>query len=265
MKPSHAVRSGITAVAILLLSVISVVPRAMAQFDKSPAVKNIVLIHGAWADGSCWSKVIPILQAKGFHVVAVQLSLTSLADDVATTERALADQDGPVILVGHSYGGAVISEAGNDPKVAGLVYVAAFAPGDGESVSTILTPYPPAPVNTELSQDAAGFLRISVKGMFEDFGQDLSIPEKALLAPTQGPTASAALATNITTAAWKVKPTWFVIAANDRAIPPDLERAEAVLMHATSITLPSSHLAMLSHPREVAQLIDDAATDPRHR
>jgi len=229
------------------------------QTNTPPGVKNIILIHGAWADGSSWSKVIPLLQAKGLHVVAAQIHLASLADDVATAKRAIALQDGPVVLVGHSYGGAVITEAGNDPKVVGLVYVAAFAPGDGESVTSLGKPYPPAPLGGELRPDAQGFLWITPKGFAEDFAQDLSNSEKQILWATQGPAAAAIFDATITTAAWKTKPSWFVIAGNDRAIPPELEKAEAARMKATSITLPSSHLAMLSHPKEVAEQIEQAA------
>jgi len=222
-------------------------------------VKNVVLVHGAWADGSSWSKVIPLLEAKGLHVVAVQNALTSLADDVAATKRAIALQDGPVILVGHSYGGAVITEAGNDPKVVGLVYVAAFAPGDGESVGSISKPYPPTPLGGELRPDAQGFLSVTPKGIAEDFAQDLSDDEKQILTATQGPTNAAAFGATIATAAWKTKPSWFLIASNDRAIPPELEKAEAARIKATAITVASSHVAMLSHPKEVAQLIEQAA------
>jgi len=234
------------------------VKQAFAEDRASDGVPNVVLVHGAWADGSSWSKVIPLLEAKGLHVVAVQIHLASLADDVATTKRAIALQDGPVVLVGHSYGGAVITEAGNDPKVVGLVYVAAFAPGDGESVTSISKPYPPAPLGPELRPDAKGFLWISPKGISEDFGQDLSASEKAVLTATQGPANAAAFDATIMNAAWKSKPTWFAIAGNDRAIPPELEKAEAARMKAMAITLPSSHLVMLSHPKEVAALIENA-------
>jgi pimeloyl-ACP methyl ester carboxylesterase len=232
---------------------------ASAQTKTPAEVKNIVLVHGAFADGSSWSKVIALLTAKGFHCVAVQIPLTSLADDVATTERAIALQDGPVILVGHSYGGVVITQAGNDPKVVGLVYVAAFAPAEGESVGSITAPYPAAPLGSELRPDAQGFLSATPKGIAEDFAQDLSPAEQQLLTATQGPTNAAAFGANITTAAWKTKPSWFVIASNDRAIPPALEKAEAARMKATAITLPSSHVAMLTHPIEVAHLIEQAA------
>ena len=236
----------------------TLIKQAVAEDHASAGRVNVILVHGAWADGSSWSKVIPVLQAKGLHAAAVQIHLDSLADDDATTNRAIALQTGPVVLVGHSYGGAVITEAGNDPKVVGLVFVAAFAPGDGESVTSISKPYPPAPLGAELRPDTKGFLWITPKGISEDFGQDLSISEKAILTATQGPANAAAFDATIKSAAWKTKPSWFVIAGNDRAIPPALEKAEAARMKATAITLPSSHLAMLSHPKEVAALIEEA-------
>jgi pimeloyl-ACP methyl ester carboxylesterase len=232
---------------------------AVAQSNSPQGVRNIVIVHGAWADGSSWSKVIPLLQSKGMHVVAVQNPLTSLADDVAATKRAIALQDGPVLLVGHSYGGVVITEAGNDPRVVGLVYVAALAPSDGESVATVTKPFPPAPLGSEVRADAEGFLTVTPKGIAEDFAQDLADKEKQLLTATQGPTAAAVFGATITTAAWKTKPSWCVIASNDRAVPPELEKAEATAMKATSITVPSSHVPMLSQPKAVADLIEQAA------
>ena len=232
---------------------------AAAQAD-STTVKNVVLVHGAWADGSSWDKVIPILEKKGLHVTAVQLSLTSLHNDVATVRRALALQDGPVVLVGHSYAGAVISIAGKDDKVAGLVFVAAFAPDKGESVFSITQPYPPTPIGTELRPDSQGFVSVTSKGITDDFAQDVSEREKKLLIATQGPTNISCFSTNLpVAAAWKTKPDWFVVAANDRVIPPDLERAEAAAMNAVTITLDSSHVVMLSHPKEVADVIEEAA------
>jgi pimeloyl-ACP methyl ester carboxylesterase len=258
MKPSKRYRNARLVTAALFIAG-ALTTAAAAQSTMSTGVKNIVLVHGAFADGSSWSKVIPLLEAKGLHVVAVQNPLSSLADDVATTKRAIALQDGPVILVGHSYGGVVITEAGNDPKVVGLVYVSAFAPGDGESITSISKPYPPAPLGGELRPDAQGFLSVTPKGVAEDFAQDLSDQEKKILTATQGPTNASVFAATITTAAWKTKPSWFVISANDRAIPPELEKAGAVMAKGTSITVASSHVSMLTHPKEVAELIEQAA------
>jgi pimeloyl-ACP methyl ester carboxylesterase len=258
MKISQIYR--FTLIAIVGVSVAAVFYTGPIAQTKSPqGAKNNVIVHGAWADGSSWSKVIPLLQAKGFHVVAVQNPLTSLADDVAVTKRAIASQDGPVLLVGHSYGGVVITEAGNDPKVAGLVYVAALAPSEGESVASITKSFPPAPLGSEVRADADGFLTLSPKGIAEDFAQDLPDKEKEVLTATQSPTAAAVFGATVTTAAWKTKPSWCVIASNDRAVSPELEKAESTAMKATSITLPSSHVPMLSHPKEVADFGEQAA------
>ena len=249
---------------VLLAAVIVVVAsglgmRGFAQTISPQGAKNIVLVHGAWADGSCWSRVIALLQTKGFHVVAVQNPLTSLADDVAATKRIIALQDGPVILVGHSYAGVVITEAGNDPKVVGLVYVAAFAPAEGQSINSVSKPYPPAPLGGELRPDAQGFLTATPKGIAEDMAQDLSDKEQQTLTATQGQTSSAVFGATVTSAAWKSKPSWALIAGNDRAIPPALEKDEAAAIKATAITVPANHLAMMSHPKEVAELIEQAA------
>jgi pimeloyl-ACP methyl ester carboxylesterase len=211
------------AIAGLLLTAV-IRTEAIAQTSSTHGVKNVVIVHGAWADGSSWSKVIPLLQAKGLHVVAVQNPLTSLADDVAATKRAIALQDGSVLLVGHSYGGVVITEAGNDPKVVRLVYVAALAPSDGESVASVTQPFPPAPLDSEVRADAEGFLTVTPKGIAEDFAQDLPDKEKQVLTATQGPTAAAVFGAAITTAAWKTKPSWCVIASNDRAVLQSLRR-----------------------------------------
>ena len=230
----------------------------LAQSSESHGVKNVLLVHGAWADGSSWSKVIPLLEAKGLKVTAVQLPLTSLADDVATVKRGFALEDGPFLLVGHSYGGSVITEAGNDPKVAGLVYVAAFAPDKGQSTLDQIKANP-TPVGMELRPDAWGFLKLSAKGIVEDFAPDVREAEQKILIATQGPTAGAAFKAQISTPAWKNKPTWFVIASEDRVISPKLEEGEAQEMKAKSITISSSHVAMLSHPAEVADFIERAA------
>jgi len=226
-------------------------------------VRDVVLVHGAWADGSSWSKVIPLLQQKGLNAVAVQNPLTSLADDVSTTKRAIARQEGLVLLVGHSYGGAVITEAGNDPKVVGLVYVAAFAPDEGQAVGDLGKDLAPPAGLGELRPDPQGFLTLTAKGVEEYFAPDLPLAERKVMAATQGPTNAAVLGGKITKAAWRSKPTSYVVAGNDQMIPPDLERQFAKAMKATTITVPSSHVPMLSHPAEVARLIVEAAQSAR--
>jgi pimeloyl-ACP methyl ester carboxylesterase len=227
---------------------------------KTP-VRNIILVHGAWADGSSWAKVIPILEERGFHVTAVQNPLTSLADDVAATKRAIDQADGPVLLVGHSYGGAVISQAGNDPKVAGLVYVAAYAPEIGESSFTTTSGFTPTPIGAEIRamKDDPNLLYLTRKGVVEDFCQDLTHIERINLDVTQGPTAKTALAAPATAAAWHSKPSWYVVAMEDRTINPEYERYAARRMGAKILFLPTSHVAMLAMPREVAVFIEDAA------
>ena len=227
---------------------------------QSPAkVRTALLVHGAWADGSSWSKVIPLLEAKGLRVVAVQIPLTSFADDVSATQRAIALEDGPVLLVGHSYSGAVITEAGNDPKVAGLVYVSAVAPDKGESAFALITSVP-TPIGSELRPDSSGFLKLTPKGIAEDFAQDLSAKEIAVLTATQIPISVTAMKGEITVPAWKSKPSWYIIAANDRAISPDLEAAQAKRIGATTTTVTSSHVIMLAQPSKVAEVIFDAVS-----
>jgi pimeloyl-ACP methyl ester carboxylesterase len=233
-----------------------------ANDKKLQGIRNVVLVHGAWADASNWVKVIPLLEAKGLQVVAVQNPLTSLADDVAATKRAIALQDGPVLLVGHSYGGAVITEAGNDPKVIGLVYVAAFAPDAGQAAGDLGKDFPTPPGLGELRPDAFGFLSLTPKGMSDDFAQDLTPAEKRVLIATQHPTSGAALGGKVTTAAWKSKPSWYLITKNDRMIQPQFQEVMAKQMKAKKvITVPSSHLAMMAKPAEVADFIISAAME----
>jgi len=222
-------------------------------------IKNIVLVHGAFADGSSWAKVIPILQAEGYRVTAVQNPLTSLADDVAATKRALALQDGPALLVGHSWGGFVITEAGADAKVAGLVYVAAFAPDTGEVAEEILKPYPPQPAFAAPIVDAQGFMSLPMDAVVQHFALDLPEEEARVVAATQIPLHVAAFKAQVSAAAWKDKPAWFIVAEQDHVIPPDLERFFARRMKATTIELNSSHVPMLSQPKAVAKVIMDAA------
>jgi pimeloyl-ACP methyl ester carboxylesterase len=240
---------------------------ALSQDKSSGGVKNIVLVHGAWADGSSWSKVIPLLEAQGYHVVAAQLPLTSLEDDDAATQRAIARittaYPGPVLLVGHSYGGVVIGDTpGNSSNVAGLVYVAAFAPDSGESALSLLgTLSTPPPLNQYLVFDSAKqFATISPQGVVAAFAQDLSRLEQITLTATQGPTSVAALlATPTVIPAWRAKPTWFIVSAQDKVITADLEERMAQRMNATTITLPTCHVAMLQEPFRVAEFIVRAA------
>ena len=257
MSREHRLLSALTFAGAIALSVAA---SATLAADKEPrGVRNVVLVHGAWADGSSWAKVIPLLEKAGLKAIAVQNPLTSFEDDLAATKRAIALADGPVILVGHSWGGVVITEAGADAKVAGLVYVAAFAPDVGEAIPDLGKEFPPAPGGAEIRPDATGYLTLTTKGVFESFAQDLPLAQKKLIFATQGATNSAVFGAKVANAAWKTKPSWYVIAANDRMIQPDLERKFAQAMKATTLTLPSSHVPMLSHPAEVAKLIIQAA------
>jgi pimeloyl-ACP methyl ester carboxylesterase len=231
-----------------------------APTDRTQPIKDVVLVHGAWADGSSWSKVIPLLEKKGFHVTAVHLPFTTLADDVAAVKRMLALQEGPVVLVGHSYGGAVITEAGDDPKVAALVYIAAFAPDKGQSAGDLNNEYPPTPGAKEFHPDANGFLSLTDKGIAEDFAQDLPASETKILAAIQGQVSGPnELGAKVTTAAWRNKPSFYMVADHDRMIPPELEKKLAAEMHAKTMHISSSHVPMLSHPTEVANFISEAA------
>jgi pimeloyl-ACP methyl ester carboxylesterase len=233
---------------------------AQSTTPRPAPIHNIVLVHGAWADGSSWNKIIPILEEKGFHVTAVHLPFTTLADDVAAVNRTLALQDGPVLLVGHSYGGAVITEAGNDPKVAALVYVAAFAPDAGQSAGDQNNEFPPPPGDAQFRPDARGFLRMTDEGIAQDFAQDLPESETRLLAATQGQVSGPnELGAKVTTAAWRSKPSFYIVADHDRMIAPELEKKLSEQMQAKTIHIASSHVPMLSHPAEVAKFIGEAA------
>jgi pimeloyl-ACP methyl ester carboxylesterase len=207
-----------------------VVPLVAAAAGKPQ--KTVVLVHGAFADGSSWEKVIPLLQAKGLKVVAVQNPLTSLADDVAATKRAIEAQSGPVILVGHSWGGTVITEAGAHDKVAALVYVAAFAPDAGQSSNDLGKDGPPAPGLANIRPDSAGFLSLTLETVARDFAQDLPAAQTAVMAVTQGPISGKNFDERVTNAAWKSKPSWYIVAEKDRMIQPDLQRAMAKKINA---------------------------------
>jgi pimeloyl-ACP methyl ester carboxylesterase len=256
----HCVLAGSLGWAAMALSVAQT---ADAQEKRRPGTGiNILLVHGAWADGSSWSKVIALLARRGFNVAATQNPLRTLEEDVTVTQQAIErlqkTNPGPVLLVGHSYGGTIITEAGSSPYVQGLVYVAAFAPDAGETTLGLAGQYP-APATDQLIVDSFGISVLSRQGIFEDFAQDLKQPEKEVIFSVQGPTALAALQTPVATAAWRSKPSWFVVAANDRAISPALEQMEASRMKANTITVPASHLAMLAEPEVVADFIASAA------
>lgn len=218
---------------------------------------NIVLVHGFWADGSSWSKVIPILQKEGHRVIAVQLPLHSLADDVATVKRAIAQLGGPTILVGHSYGGEVITNAAyNNPNVTGLVYIAAVAPQEGQSLSNFvdITKLP----KDFLIIDKGGFAYLNPKLFHDLFVQDVDQAQANIMAVTQKPPNLSILAEKSGPPAWKQIPTWYQVSENDRMIPPVAEHLFAKQMNSTTISLPSSHASLVSHPNEIAQLILNA-------
>jgi pimeloyl-ACP methyl ester carboxylesterase len=252
----------ITLVTIAVLGALALDAKGSAQGTSHPSgVKNIVLVHGAFADGSSWSKVIPLLQARGLTVTAVQNPLTSLKDDVAATKRAIDNQDGRVLLVGHSWAGAVITQIGTDPKVAGLVFAAAGAPNAGQSFSEMASGYPTPPGIAVLKPDAAGFLALPPSAVAADFAQDLPAGVTAVMAVTQGPIAAACFSTKVTAAAWKTKPSWYIVAKRDRMIDPNLERALAKKIKARgTLELDSSHVVMLSRPQQVAAFIASAAS-----
>jgi len=249
------------AVIVSAATLVAAIALARVPPDAPPkGVKNIVFVHGAFADGSSWAKVIPILQAKGYNVTAVQNPLTSFADDVAATNRALAQQNGPVILVGHSRGGVVITEAGVDPKGAGRVYVAAFGPDSTEVVGDIGKSYPPPPSFEAPIVDKQGFMTLPADSFVKHFAWDLPKAQAQVIAAAQGPINADAFGTKVTNVAWKTKPSWFIVAKKDRAIAPDEERFFAKRMKATTTELDTSHLPTLSKPNEVAAVIVDAAT-----
>jgi pimeloyl-ACP methyl ester carboxylesterase len=224
------------------------------------AKPTIVLVHGAFADGTGWQHVIPILQRDGYTVIAVQNPLTSLASDVRTTKRVIDAQTGPVVAVGHSYGGAVITgAAAGNPNVKALVYIAAFAPDAGEPIGAFNDKYPSA-LGQALRPDAAGFLYID-RAQFRDlFAQDVSATEASVMAVAQKPIIGNAFGASVEQSAWRTIPSWYVVAQEDRAISPDLERFYARRMGATTTEIKSSHVPFVSRPKEVARVIQQAAS-----
>ena len=248
---------------VLSLLVLCYGALAASRAAAAPAplpIKNVILVHGAWADGSSWSVVIPLLQSRGLHVVAVQMPLTSLKDDARVIRRAIADADGPVFLVAHSYGGGPATEAGTDCKIAGIMYVAASAPDVGESFADLVKRYPLPPALHQARLTSAGFFVISPTGMRDDIAPDLPASEAAVLVAEQNPLASKAFADRVDVAAWRSKPTWYVVAGHDRTVSVALERMVARRMHAKTITIPSSHMVIISHATEIANFVDAALT-----
>jgi pimeloyl-ACP methyl ester carboxylesterase len=224
-------------------------------------LKTVVLVHGAFADGSCYAKVIPLLTAKGLKAIAVQNPLSSLADDVKAIKRTLSQQEGPVLLVGHSWGGAVITEAGNDPQVAGLVYVAAGAPNSGESFNDWWKDYTPTPGVAEIKPYGKdGYVAFTQLGVRQYFAHDLPKEEADVVYAVQGPLAARCFDDKISTAAWHTKPSWYIVASEDRTIPPAVQSDSAKRMKATTLTLASSHVPMVSQPDKVADFILKAVT-----
>ena len=247
-----------TMIAVSALSATFFSAEASAQTAKPPEARNVVLVHGAWADGSSWAEVTARLQAAGLHVTAVQNPLTSLADSVAATRRALALQDGPTVLVAHSWGGTVISETGTDPKVTALVYVAARAPDAGEDFVALSAKFPTMPVRAGV-QDHDGLTTISEQAFLKYFANGVAHKKAEVLYAVQEPTAASLFAERTTVAAWRSEPSWYAVSKLDQTIAPDLERFLAARMKATTVELDAGHLSLVSHPREIADLILAAA------
>jgi pimeloyl-ACP methyl ester carboxylesterase len=248
----------LTVVALGMVAAMFFAAPVPAQLAKPAQARNVVLVHGAWADGSSWAEVIARLQAAGLHVTAVQNPLTSLADSVAATRRALALQDGPTVLVAHSWGGTVISETGTDPKVTALVYVAARAPDAGEDFVALSGKFPTMPVRAGV-REQDGFTYLSEDAYLKYFANGVA-PEKArVLYAEQEPTAAALFGGRTSVAAWHSKPSWYAVSKLDQTIAPDLERFLAQRMKATTVELDAGHLSLVSHADEISALILDAA------
>ena len=245
-------------VAACLLTGMSSIMGAHAQSPASGPARNVVLVHGAWADGSSWGKVIPILQAAGLRVTSVQNPLTSLADAAAATRWALARQDGPTVLAGHSWSGTLVSEMGTDPKVTALVYVAARAPDAGEDFVALSRKFPTAPARAGVEAHE-GLTTLSEDAFVKYFANGLPRDEAAALFAVQQPTAASLFGDRTTVAAWRSKPSYYAVSKDDMTISPELERFLAKRMNATTIELDAGHLSLVSHPQEIADLILEAA------
>ena len=229
-----------------------------AQAQPTIGAQNVVLVHGAYVDGSSWSEVIGRLQLAGLKATAVQNPLTSLADDVAATRRILALQDGPTVLVGHSWAGTVISEAGVDPKVSALVYVAARAPDAGEDYARLAAKFPTPPASAGLVR-SGGFAQLSEEAFLRDFAGGIDLVKARVLYAVQGRIADTLFASATTAAAWRLKPSWYAVSKRDRTTSPELERFLANRMRATTIEVDAGHLSLITHPQEIADLVVSAA------
>jgi len=232
-----------------------------AHAAPAAAVKDIVLVHGGFVDGSGWQRVYDILTRDGYRVTIVQNPTASLADDVAVTRRAIAAQDGPTILVGHSYGGVVITESGADPKVKGLVYIAAFAPDQGESVSSLIANPPPGASTPPILPPQDGYLFLDRAKFAASFAADVKPAQAAFMADSQVPWGVAALQGQVTTPAWKSRPSWYLVTADDRMIPAPAQRRMAGRAGATVVETAGSHAVYMSKPQVVADLIEKAARE----
>jgi len=221
---------------------------------------NIVLVHGAWADGSSWSAVIERLQADGYHVTAPQFAESALAADVARLRQVLARQDGPTLVAGHSYGGQIVTALGTDaPNVVGVVYIAAFGLDEGESIGKLLAQAPPGPALGHLDVDEQGFAWLPEDDFVNHFAADVDPVRARVMHAVQQPLAWSAVEEVMGVPAWKSHPTWFLVADGDQTIPPDAQRQFAARMGATTVEVPTNHVAMVSHPDDVVQLIETAA------
>jgi len=246
---------------ILFSSTSATTPDSPPPNSALSGIKNIVLVHGAFADGSGWQGIYTNLTKRGYNVSVVGNPNTGLAEDVAATKMVLARQDGPVLLVGHSYGGAIITEAGNDPKVAGLVYIAAFQPDANESLLSLLKSGPPAPNSGILPPDQFGYIWYDEAKYHSGFCADLTKAQADFLCDSQIPVNASVFGASIAHPAWKSKPTWFIIPTEDQTIPPDGQRYMAKRSNSKVTEIKGSHLVFMSKPKEVSDVIDKAAKE----
>ena len=266
MKSSRNIYFRVTAMQRIILGLLPIITFVLgfggsvgAQTTPTAPVKNVVLVHGGFVDGSGWEGVYKILKKDGYTVAVVQNPTISLGDDVAVTKRTIANQNGPVILVGHSYGGAVITEAGTDPKVVGLVYVAAFAPDKGESVSTLIANPPPGAPQPPILPPQDGYLFLDKAKFAASFAADVKPDAAAFMADSQVPWGVEALNGKISEPAWKTKPSWYLLTTEDKMIPPDAQRTMSKRTGATVIEVKGSHAVYVSQPKAVVALIEKAA------